>query len=201
MKSAERGISVFTLPNLLTCFRLPLGFAFLSTDLRLRIAAVLLAMLTDSLDGFLARRYRSASHFGAVIDPAMDKFFVIFGLTIYLLEQKLQLWQACAMLSRDFFLIVFGVYLGLSGHFQAYQCKSVRWGKVSTALQFCALIALTLNLNLPWVLYAIFILLGGLTFKELRPSQKRQPAQIKRLHQTEFTPLSCNSFNFSCLTQ
>ena len=33
-------------------------------------------MFTDSIDGYIARRSKSVSRFGAILDPAMDKFFV-----------------------------------------------------------------------------------------------------------------------------
>ena len=39
-------------------------------------------MATDSLDGYLARKYHKTSQFGAFLDPLMDKFFVFFAVSI-----------------------------------------------------------------------------------------------------------------------
>lgn len=158
---------MITISNGLSILRAPLAFMFLCESASLRLLAIVLAMLTDIVDGYLARRYRSASQFGAILDPAMDKFFVIFVLGVLLSENKIHVWEACGIISRDFFLVFFGIYLGLSGHWQAYQCKAIRWGKISTALQFLVLIALTLGLYVPYFIYILFFLFGALAFIEL----------------------------------
>ena len=164
---------MFSLANSLSLLRGPLALLFLVDSIPMRITAIFLAMFTDSIDGFLARRKAQTSQFGAILDPAMDKFFVFFVLSVLLAEQHLELWQACAFISRDFFLIFFGIYLGLSGHWNAYQCKAIRWGKISTALQFFVLFGLTLNFVFDWYVYCVFILLGTLAFIELCQVKKQ----------------------------
>lgn len=132
-------------------------------------------MLTDSIDGYLARRRRTATQFGAILDPAMDKFFVFFALTVLFLESKLALWQGCAMVARDFALLTFGLYISLTGQWDYYICKALRWGKISTALQFIVLITLTLGYRLPGYFYVIFIVFGLLAFIELCRMEKIVP--------------------------
>ena len=169
---------MLSLSNGLSFLRAPLALLFLVDSSLWRVVAILLAMITDSIDGYIARRYRSASQFGAILDPAMDKFFVSFALGVLLMESRLEIWQALAMLSRDFSLLIFGILLSLTGDWQAYQCRAIRWGKVTTALQFFVLIGLTLHYSFPWYLYALFIVFGGLAFLEL--------CQIKRdLHKAK----------------
>ena len=158
---------MFNLSNALTILRAPLAFLFLFDNATLRIAAILLAMLTDSMDGYLARRLRNTSKLGAILDPIMDKFFVFFVLGVFLFENKLNSWQACSMISRDFFLCVFASYLGLSGNWQKFQFKSIRWGKITTALQFFVLIALSLEISVFPIVFCLFILFGTLAFVEL----------------------------------
>ena len=158
---------MLSLSNSLSFLRAPLAFLFLIENVNYRIAAILLAMLTDSIDGYLARKRRSVTQFGAILDPAMDKFFVFFTLTILLVEGRLETWQALAMISRDFFLCAFGVYLSIAGHWRAYECKSIRWGKATTALQFLVLIGLVLSYRFPSYLFCVFILFGLLAFIEL----------------------------------
>lgn len=124
-------------------------------------------MITDSIDGYIARRSKSTSRFGAALDPLMDKFFVYFGIATLLIESKLLAWQALAMISRDFFLIVFALYLITRRSLRSYEYKSIRWGKVSTALQFFVLIALCAGAMIPASIYYIFIGIGSLAFAEL----------------------------------
>lgn len=158
---------MLSLSNGLSLLRAPLALLFLVESTSFRIAAILLAMLTDSIDGYLARRRRAVTRFGAILDPAMDKFFVFFALTILLTESRLEVWQALAMLSRDFALCIFGVYLSLAGHWKTYQFKAIRWGKITTALQFLVLIGLTTHFVFPSYLYCVFILFGFLALIEL----------------------------------
>ena len=158
---------MITLSNSLTFLRAPLALLFLCTSAPLRLVAIGLAMLTDSVDGYLARRWCATSRFGAILDPIMDKFFVIFALAIFLQEGQIDVYQALATISRDFFLCAFGLYLGLSGRWQTFECKAIRWGKVSTALQFLILLGLTLGLTFSWLVYGFFILFGVLAFFEL----------------------------------
>ena len=152
--------------NGLSFSRAPLALLFLIENTYLRIAAILLAMLTDSIDGYFARKSRP-TRFGAILDPTMDKFFVFFALGIFLIKGKLAIWEAAAMVARDFALCVFGLYLLMSGRWRSYQCHAVRWGKITTAFQFLILIGLTLHYSFPWFIYIFFIVSGFLSFMEL----------------------------------
>jgi CDP-diacylglycerol--glycerol-3-phosphate 3-phosphatidyltransferase len=158
---------MFTLSNSLSLLRLPLAFVFLSHNPTLRIIAIILAMFTDSIDGYIARRSKSVSRFGAILDPAMDKFFVYFALTVLCIENRIELWQAFAMVARDFFLMIFAIYLLAAHSLKNYEYRSIRWGKVSTALQFIVLLGLCINIVFPVSIFFIFILLGSLAFVEL----------------------------------
>jgi CDP-diacylglycerol--glycerol-3-phosphate 3-phosphatidyltransferase len=158
---------MLSLSNSLSLLRAPLALLFLIESTTCRIVAILLAMLTDSIDGYLARKRQAVTRFGAIQDPAMDKFFVLFALSVMFTEGKLELWQGCAMLSRDFFLCLFGLYLSLSGYWESYKFTAIRWGKVTTALQFIVLIGLTLGIIFSSYLYCVFILFGLLAFIEL----------------------------------
>lgn len=155
------------LSNSLSLLRAPLAFLFLYESMPVRITAIILAMLTDMVDGYLARKRRAVTRLGAILDPAMDKFFVFFILSILLMEKRLPIWQACAIVSRDFFLCLFGLYLSFRSAWSGYRFQSIRWGKVSTALQFFILIGLVLGYNFPSYLYLLFITLGLLSFIEL----------------------------------
>jgi CDP-diacylglycerol--glycerol-3-phosphate 3-phosphatidyltransferase len=160
-------MAMLSLSNSLSLLRAPLALLFLIESTTCRIVAILLAMLTDSIDGYLARKRQAVTRFGAILDPAMDKFFVLFALSVMFTEGKLELWQGCAMLSRDFFLCLFGLYLSLSGYWESYKFTAIRWGKVTTALQFIVLIGLTLGIIFSSYVYWFFILFVLLAFIEL----------------------------------
>jgi len=167
---------MLNLSNGLSFLRAPLALLFLVDAPSWRIGAIILAMITDSIDGYLARKNRSTSQFGAILDPAMDKFFVFFALGVFLMEKKLLLWQACAMIARDLFLCIFGIYLSIQRLWNAYAYRSIRWGKISTAFQFVILIGLSLGLSFPSYLFIGFILFGAFAFIELWTMRKKSSA-------------------------
>ena len=158
---------MWNLSNSLSLLRAPLAFLFLVDNEMLRLMAILLAMLTDSIDGFLARRYHQTTRIGAILDPTMDKFFVFFALTVFFSESRLEGWEAIVMLSRDIALCLFGIYLSVTGLWQSFELKAIRWGKITTAMQFIVLIGLTFGIVFTSYAYTLFILFGCLAFYEL----------------------------------
>ena len=158
---------MLTASNSLSFIRAPLAFLFLQDNSTLRIIAILLAMLTDSIDGHLARKDQSVSRFGAILDPAMDKFFVYFAIAFLFLEHRIAPWEMAAMLSRDVFLCLYGLLVTAAGRWKTIVFRAIRWGKITTALQFIVLIGLVLGFSFPWYLYAAFIAMGWLAFLEL----------------------------------
>lgn len=165
---------MITVSNSLSFLRAPLAFLFLQANPQLRVLAIILAMLTDCIDGYLARRTQSTSRFGAILDPAMDKFFVYFALSALCLEGQLSLWQVAAMLSRDAFLCVYGALMIAANRWKLIVFRAIRWGKVTTALQFVILIGLVLQMSFPWYLYTTFFCLGALAFLELLQAKEWQ---------------------------
>jgi CDP-diacylglycerol---glycerol-3-phosphate 3-phosphatidyltransferase len=78
---------VWTLPNLLSLFRIAVIpflvylLTFIEPDTALLAAFLfILATLTDAFDGYLARRHRSVSDIGRILDPVADKLLIISTL-------------------------------------------------------------------------------------------------------------------------
>ncbi len=158
---------IFTLSNGLSFLRAPLAFLFLQENATLRLLAIFLAMATDSIDGYLARRNRSVTRFGAILDPTMDKFFVYFALAAFYLEGRIGGLEAIAMLSRDVFLILYGFFMTAFRQWSKIEFRAIRWGKATTALQFAVLMGLAAQAVFPWVLFTAFVAMGFLAFVEL----------------------------------
>jgi CDP-diacylglycerol---glycerol-3-phosphate 3-phosphatidyltransferase len=156
-----------TLSNTLTLLRAPLALLFLIQSSYIRIIALFLAIATDGLDGYFARRYRTVSKFGTVLDPMMDRFFVLFVLLTFSSEGVISGWQIIAMLSRDIALVLSVTYVRLFGDWKNSEAKATYWGKITTCAQFCVLIALSLGAVVPWYVFSLFFLFGIFFAKEV----------------------------------
>lgn len=158
---------MFTIPNIITLIRIPCALAFLQENTVIRALAIMIAMISDGLDGYLARRYNLTSRFGTLLDPLVDKIFVFFVLAVLIEEQKIVPWQVVAMLCRDFAVMIFGVYLLVRGKFGSYEFRSIWFGKITTTLQFSVIFAIVCNAHVPSPVFFLFIILGLLALCEL----------------------------------
>jgi phosphatidylglycerophosphate synthase len=160
---------MITVSNSLSFIRAPLALLFWQDNPTLRFAAIFLAMVTDCIDGYFARRNKSTSQFGAVLDPTMDKFFVYFVLSVLFIEGRIGLIPLLTMLSRDLFLCLYGFLMIVTGRWKTVVFRAIKWGKITTALQFIVLMGLTIGIDFPWYIYGAFIAMGWLAFLELVP--------------------------------
>lgn len=151
---------IATPSNFLSLLRGFLVLFFLSSSPYYRTAAIVLAMLTDSLDGYLARRWGMISRLGTILDPIMDKFFVCFVMIVFIREGTLATWEALALISRDFAILLFGLYLCVKGVWSNFTFQSIWAGKIATTLQFFVLLGLTFHLTIPIYIFICFMILG-----------------------------------------
>jgi CDP-diacylglycerol--glycerol-3-phosphate 3-phosphatidyltransferase len=158
---------MFNVPNFLSFLRIPLAFLFLQENTWVRVFAVIAAMISDGLDGYIARKYNLKTRFGTVLDPIADRVFVIFALVIFLAEGRLTFLDMMAMLCRDFALMIFGMYLIVRKRYGTYEYRSLICGKITTAMQLVVLLGLTLKFQLAFSVYVSFVVLAILALVEL----------------------------------
>lgn len=156
-----------TLPNFLSFLRFPLAFLFLQENVIYRVFAIFLAMATDWLDGFLARRYKQTSVTGRILDPVTDKFFVCFILTIFVKEGQIKLWEALTFFTRDLSVFIFGLYLLFKKKLNSYSFQPFWSGKIITTIQLFLLLAMTLKIAVPFYFFFMMLVLGFISLFEL----------------------------------
>jgi len=158
---------MLTLSNTISLLRGPLALLFFFQSVKIRIAAIIAAMISDWIDGYLARKFKSETFLGKVLDPVMDKFFVFFVLAILTYQSTITPFQLLAFLSRDFAIILYWlttlVILGPSKlvYFPAYASK------VTTLLQFVTLLSVVLLFQPPMAVFYLFIALAPIVYIEL----------------------------------
>ena len=169
---------MLTIPNLISLARLPLVLLFFKEDLFWRCVALILALLTDALDGYIARKYNLCSKFGAILDPIIDKFFVLFILFIFIKEHRLSLGEASTMISRDLAVLIFGFYLACMGRLSNYRVRAIYAGKITTFLQLSVLFALACEIPMPSYTFPCFVMIGILALIELYVSDKPEREEV-----------------------
>lgn len=132
-------------PNAITFFRVvlvPVLMTFLLVDVPygdlLALAVFAVAAASDSLDGYLARRFRQTTALGAFLDPLADKLLVAAALLSLIENDRLSAWVAMVVLAREF--AVTG--LRMVSAVQGTVIPASRWGKAKTASQMLAIAVL-----------------------------------------------------------
>lgn len=128
---------------MLFAFPLPQWFPgdkFFSSWYSALIALVIyiVASVTDSIDGHIARSRNLVTSFGKFLDPIADKLLVTAAILSLVPLNKMYLWAAMIILTREF--IVTGVRLVAAG--EGVVIAAGKGGKLKMILQTIALITL-----------------------------------------------------------
>jgi cardiolipin synthase len=124
---------VFTLANVISVVRLmsiPLFLYWVTQD-RLLAAFVLLvvAVLTDFVDGMIARAMNEITKLGQFLDPFADRLFIAAIVVALAIQDVVPWWFVVAVMLRDALLGVGGLVMSRYG---AGTLPVKWWGKVAT---------------------------------------------------------------------
>lgn len=155
------------LPNILSLSRFPLALLLFIQNPYIRCSAIVCALISDVLDGFLARKLKCTSKIGTLLDPLTDKFFVIIALAIFFAENSITAWELGSFLCRDVSLILFSLFLFCVHGWDRYTISAFYCGKIVTALQFLTLFALSAGYEVPGAIFMLMGFVGCLSFVEL----------------------------------
>lgn len=145
---------VWTVPNCITLFRvliIPIFVAVYFLDWRWARETTAfifcLAAITDWIDGYLARKLKQSSAFGAFLDPVADKLIVAAAL-IMVTHTFSSVWitiPAIVVMMREIFVSALREWMGQYGISDAVKVSFI--GKVKTTAQMLALIGLLSGLE------------------------------------------------------
>lgn len=145
---------IITIPNILSSIRVLLVPLFIFSmnmkDYSMALKILILAGLTDSLDGIIARKFNQISKVGIFLDPLADKLLVISIMATFYVHQLVPNWFLLIVFTRDVLVAV--------GWLEAYfrkkkLMKPLLLGKLCNASQVIifsyVLLALNFNLHKP----------------------------------------------------
>ena len=135
--------ALFTLPNTISLSRVVLALAFvLFSEPWDRIALIAVAGFTDLIDGWLARRAKSESTTGELLDPIADRVFVLVAISTYLIEDKLTTGQYFIFLTRDLATAVGFIVAKIIPVLRPAVFRARILGKIVTVVQLITLLAI-----------------------------------------------------------
>lgn len=134
------------LPNTLTILRvimIPFFVFFMIGDVTnadnyIALAIFIAASLTDTLDGYLARKNNQVTNFGKFMDPLADKLLVCAAMICLMDLEKLPSWIVIIIISREFIISGFRLIAADNGIVIAASW----WGKAKTISQMIMIILL-----------------------------------------------------------
>jgi cardiolipin synthase len=127
----------FTIPNLFTLLRV-LMTPYILVELargEYMIAGWTFgaAAFTDTLDGYIARRFGSASRAGQYLDPIADKLLLSSIYIGLMLGKAIPTWLVVVVFGRDLWILALS---GIALRFTKYrELRPSIWGKASTFFQ------------------------------------------------------------------
>ncbi|MFQ5964001.1 MAG: CDP-diacylglycerol--glycerol-3-phosphate 3-phosphatidyltransferase [Candidatus Scalinduaceae bacterium] len=157
----------FNLPNRITLSRLFLAvvfFVFLSYRFfDSALVVFFVAVLTDWLDGYYARKKGLSTDLGRIVDPFVDKVIICGGFIIFIhiTKEMIAPWMVIVIVAREFFVSSIRGYSESKG----VPFASSIWGKAKMFLQSVTIFILILYLahfkNINWMEYIVYVLIWG----------------------------------------
>ncbi|KAJ7180786.1 CDP-alcohol phosphatidyltransferase-domain-containing protein [Mycena filopes] len=158
--------NIYTLPNLLTVSRIVacpiLGWSIVEGHFHLATSLLVYAGLTDLADGYLARRFKTQTVLGTILDPAADKMLVTTLAVTLTMKGLLPLPLTVIILGRDALLSLSAFYIRYTSlappkTFARYwdfslpsaEVRPTNISKVNTALQLLLMGASTVSPLIP----------------------------------------------------
>jgi len=101
---------IFTISNAMSFVRIflaaPIYYYISVQENMLAILIIILAMITDWLDGYFARKWKQVTILGKVIDPLADKICTMAGFIALSVYQDLPLWITIVIVGRDIIIML-----------------------------------------------------------------------------------------------
>jgi cardiolipin synthase len=128
---------IFTVPNQLTFLRLGFLPFFIILLFYKRfswaLAILVVAAMTDGLDGLLARSLNQRTALGAFLDPIADKLLLSSSFAVLAYEGQIRWWLTILVLGRDVLILTTASVILVAVGYRPFP-PSV-FGKVATTLQ------------------------------------------------------------------
>jgi cardiolipin synthase len=136
------------LPNLISALRVvlvvPAAWYLWTEQYNQALGVMVVAAVSDAIDGWLARAFNWTSRFGELIDPIADKLLIGTLFVVLALKGHIPAWLVVLVVGRDLIILVGAIAYHLRFGKQDFPPTFV--SKTNTAVQLVVLFALLLTL-------------------------------------------------------
>ena len=131
----------------------------------------LFAVISDVVDGYIARMRNQKTPAGAILDPLADKILLIsaflcsYRIGVYFEAVRFPMWLVVAVISRDVILIIGAMIIHLVHG--KLQVDPTKWGKATTFFQVSCIIGFLLQWPLSksiWYVTILLTLISGIGY-------------------------------------
>jgi cardiolipin synthase len=144
-------VRIWTVPNQITFLRLgflPVFLILIAYErYRWALLVLVVAGLSDGIDGLIARKFNQRSSLGAYLDPIADKLLLSSSFLILAFKKQLAWWLTILVLSRDVLILIVAVVIILSAGYRPF--PPTVWGKLTTAFQIILVFFVVLGAAYP----------------------------------------------------
>ncbi|MFA4842796.1 MAG: CDP-diacylglycerol--glycerol-3-phosphate 3-phosphatidyltransferase [Candidatus Omnitrophota bacterium] len=130
-----------------------------------------IAVISDALDGFIARKFNQKTELGTILDPMADKLLIITAFICLAMSKsippnlKLPAWLPIVVISRDIIIVLGTVLVHLiKGNVQV---APTLWGKITTFFQMFTILAVLIKFHysyMVWNTAGIFTAISGIDY-------------------------------------
>ena len=137
----------------------------------LALGIFLLAVISDAIDGYIARIKKERTEAGTILDPLADKALLMSAFILIYTQDSLRaavgfpLWVVLTVISRDIIILLGAAVIFFIRH--NLNITTSVWGKLTTVFQMLTIISILLQLRLSWVVWSIavfFTVISGIDY-------------------------------------
>lgn len=129
----------------------------------------ILGVISDAVDGYIARKAKQQSKAGLVLDPLGDKLLLMSAFVCLHLVEKLPLkfpmWVSLIVISRDAIILLGAVVIYIVK--QTMDVYPTKWGKLTTGFQMGSVIAVLLHFRFAYLIWCpavFFTVISGIDY-------------------------------------
>ena len=150
------------IPNAVTAARFGFSLIFPFAGEAWWLPLILVSAVSDFVDGWLARRWRTTTWQGGIFDAVADKAFTITVFSTFALSARFPLWWLPLLLQREIVVALVALYLASRRHWSTFrEMPSRPAGKVATAGQFLLALSVPVAPDLASYFLVLAVLLGS----------------------------------------